>query len=61
VSRQRSPGRDKAREIWLASGGSMKLCEIAQILGLPESSIRAWKVTDEWGAAISKKKLQNPL
>lgn len=43
MARQRSPDRDKAFEIWQASGGKKKLKDIAAELGLSDTQIRKWK------------------
>lgn len=48
LPRQRSPNRDKAFEIWLASGKTILLKDIAAQLGVGESQIRKWKNQDQW-------------
>ncbi|NGP58162.1 hypothetical protein FLT15_07085 [Paenibacillus thiaminolyticus] len=48
MARARSPNRDIAREIWLGSGGDMKLKDVAAELGLTESQVRKWKSLDKW-------------
>lgn len=48
LPRQRSPNRDKAFEIWLASGKTILLKDIASQLGVGESQIRKWKNQDQW-------------
>jgi uncharacterized protein YjcR len=55
VGRPRNPDRDKAFEIWLASGGIAKLKDIANDLGVPDSRIRKWKAEDEWDAKIKER------
>lgn len=47
---KRSPERDKAFEIWYASGGKIPLKEIADKLGVPDTKIRKWKSMDKWNA-----------
>lgn len=51
MARERSPDRDKAKQMWLDSGGAMKLKDIAAALGLGETQIRKWKSQDNWDAA----------
>ena len=48
VPRERSPDRDKAKKMWLDSGGKMKLKDIAAALGLGETQIRKWKSQERW-------------
>lgn len=48
MPRARSPAREKAREMWLSSGKTAKLKDIAALLQLPESRIRKWKSEDKW-------------
>lgn len=48
MARERSPERDKAKLMWLESGGTMKLKDIAAALSVPESRIRKWKSMDRW-------------
>lgn len=43
-----SPERDKAKEMYLASGGKKPLKEIAQELGTPEKTISCWKFRFKW-------------
>lgn len=43
-----SPERDKAKELYLASGGKKPLREIAQELGTPEKTISVWKYRYKW-------------
>jgi phage terminase small subunit len=48
MPRQRDPRRDKAFEIWKASGGEMKLKDIAAQLGVSDTQVRKWKNLDQW-------------
>ncbi|HBU81749.1 MAG TPA: terminase [Paenibacillus sp.] len=48
MARERSPERDKAKLMWLESGGMMMLKDIAAALSVPESRIRKWKSMDRW-------------
>ncbi len=49
MPRARDPARDQAQELWDAFGGTLKLCDIAAQLHVPESTVRAWKTKDGWG------------
>lgn len=51
MARQRSPNRDKARQMWIDSGRAMLLKDIAAELGVSESQIRKWKNQDQWERA----------
>ncbi len=53
MARQRSPDRDKAYEIWQESGGTMKLKDIADSLGVSEGTIRGWKNKDTWDEQLN--------
>ncbi|WP_244188402.1 phage terminase small subunit-related protein [Paenibacillus kribbensis] len=48
VARERNPERDKAKQMWLESGGTMKLKDIAAALSIPEGRARKWKSVDRW-------------
>ena len=48
MARPRSPGRDKARQLWLESGKSRLLKSIAEELQVSEEQIRKWKNQDQW-------------
>lgn len=48
MARERSPERHKAKLMWLGSGGTMKLKDIAAALSIPESRVRKWKSMDRW-------------
>lgn len=50
MPRARSPNRDKAKELWLASGKKRLLKDIAAELGVPENRVRKWKSEDKWDA-----------
>jgi uncharacterized protein YjcR len=52
VPRERSPDRDKAKQMWLASGGSLKLKDIAAGLNIGETQVRKWKSQDKWEASL---------
>lgn len=48
MPRQRDPRRDEAFEVWKASGGKIKLKDIAAQLGVSDTQIRKWKNLDQW-------------
>lgn len=48
MARPRSPGRDKARQLWLESGKSRQLKSIAEELQVSEEQVRKWKNQDKW-------------
>jgi phage terminase small subunit len=48
LPRERSPSREKAKEMYLHSKGQMKLKDIAAELGVLDTQIRKWKSTDKW-------------
>ncbi|MCM3699205.1 phage terminase small subunit-related protein [Paenibacillus macerans] len=48
MARERSPERDKAKKMWLESGGTMKLKDIAAALSVGETQVRKWKSQDRW-------------
>lgn len=48
MARERSPDRDKAKQMWLESGGTMKLKDIAAALSIGETQVRKWKSQDKW-------------
>jgi uncharacterized protein YjcR len=48
MARERSPERDKAKQMWLESSGAMKLKDIAAALFVGETQIRKWKSQDKW-------------
>lgn len=53
MPRERSPNRDKAYQIWLASDKSKKLKDIAAELGVSETLIRKWKNQDNWNGNVT--------
>lgn len=48
MARERSPNRDKAKEIYLNAKGDIKLSDLAMQLNIPDSRIRKWKSVDKW-------------
>lgn len=49
MPRPRDPRRDKAFHLWEESGGSKKLKDIAEELGVISNTVRKWKANDKWG------------
>lgn len=56
MARERSPERDKARQIWLDSGGTMTAREVAEKVGAKPEQVRKWKSLDNWTAALEAQK-----
>lgn len=48
MPRSRDPRRDRTFRLWEESGGSKKLKDIAEELGITSSTIRKWKANDKW-------------
>ena len=48
MARPRSPNRDKAYQLWLESGKTRQLKEIAAELAVSEEQVRKWKNQDKW-------------
>lgn len=48
MARERSPLRDKAKELYINSKGERKLVDIAAELNLKDTQIRKWKSQDKW-------------
>jgi len=55
VSRPRSDNRKKALQLWLKSGRTMKLVDIANELGVSDVLIRKWKFQDKWDEIPAKR------
>ena len=53
MPRARSPKRDEAYQLWLASEGKKKLKDIAAELGVSETQIRKWKNQDKWNGNVT--------
>lgn len=53
MSKQRSPEREKAFELYKNSGGSISLAEIAAQLNIPEGTVRGWKNKDKWNGQLN--------
>ncbi|WP_196029410.1 terminase small subunit [Longicatena caecimuris] len=48
MPRQRSPNRDKAKNMYINSKGKMQLKEIAAQLDVKDTQVRKWKSQDKW-------------
>ena len=53
MPRARSPKRDEAYQLWIASEGKKKLKDIAAELGVSETQIRKWKNQDKWNGNVT--------
>lgn len=53
MPRARSPKRDEAYQLWLASDGKKKLKDIASELEVSETQIRKWKNQDKWNSNVT--------
>lgn len=53
MAKARSPNRDKAFKLWRKSGGTLKLKELAEQLGVSAGLIRKWKNIDKWNERMS--------
>lgn len=54
MARERSPERDKARKLWLDSGGKLTAKEIAEETGAKPEQVRKWKSLDRWQALLDE-------
>lgn len=52
MARERSPERDKARQIWLDSGGEKPPKQVAEEAGATPEQVRKWKSLNHWQAAL---------
>lgn len=48
MPRQRSPNRDKAKELYISGKGKILLKDIAEQLNISDTQIRKWKSQDKW-------------
>ncbi|MCM3206402.1 phage terminase small subunit-related protein [Paenibacillus illinoisensis] len=53
MARERSPERHKAKLMWLESGRTMKLKDIAAALSIGETQVRKWKSQDGWATDLN--------
>lgn len=54
MARERSPERDKARQLWFDSDGQMSPKEVAEAVGVKPEQVRKWKSVDRWQAALEE-------
>lgn len=54
MARERSPERNKARQLWLDSDGQMSPKEVAEAVGVKPEQVRKWKSVDRWQAALEE-------
>lgn len=54
----RSPERDKAFELWMTSGCTAKMKDIAVQLGVSDSKVRKWKTLDKWNEKAVERSTQ---
>ena len=57
MARERNPERDKARRIWLDSGGTLTARQVAEQVGAKPEQVRKWKSLDSWAAELEAQKL----
>lgn len=55
MSRERSPNREKAFQIYKKFNGKITSKEIAKLLDEKENNIRGWRVVDKWKKRLNKK------
>lgn len=48
MARPRDPRRGEAKDIWLKSGGKLKLVDLAKQMNATSSTVRKWKAQDKW-------------
>lgn len=56
MARERSQERDRARQVWLDSGGKMTASEVAEQVGVKPAQIRKWKSLDKWNDVLETQK-----
>lgn len=54
MARERNPERDKARRIWLDSGGTLTARQVAEQVGVKPEQVRKWKSLDMWDGIAYK-------
>lgn len=52
MARERSPERDKAKQMWLESSGNISNRQIAEQLGIDEKKVAVWKQRDKWNVVL---------
>ncbi|MDU2064416.1 MAG: phage terminase small subunit [Sporomusaceae bacterium] len=56
MPRERSPNRDKAKEIFLQHEGNITNRQIAEMLGEDEKKVAVWKQRDKWNVVQQSKR-----
>ncbi|MEG0766231.1 MAG: phage terminase small subunit-related protein [Clostridia bacterium] len=56
MANQRSPARDKARQMWLDADGKRPLIDIAEACSVSPGLVRKWKAIDHWALDDDQKK-----
>lgn len=59
MARARSPKRDEAMKIYLDTDGQVKIKDIADQIGIPDSRVRKWKTEDKWDEKIKERSDSN--
>ena len=54
MARKRNPLRDEAYRIWLDSNKQKPLKDIAEELGVTASTVRKWKLEDNWSGETKR-------
>ncbi|PGC57638.1 phage terminase small subunit [Bacillus wiedmannii] len=52
MARQRSPNRDRAKEIYINNNGNITNKSIAELLGEKEKTVSNWKSRDKWESSV---------
>ena len=55
MARPRTPQRDKAKELYLKSGGKISTKELVAAVGVDAGRIRKWKSLDKWEEALESR------
>jgi len=54
MPRQRSPKRDKAKQIYLKANGNIVLTNLAKQLNETDGTVRGWKAKDKWDLELKR-------
>ncbi len=55
MARKRCEERDKAKQLFLDSDGTMDNADIAEAVGVASARVRKWKCEDKWNEALKNK------
>ena len=61
MARPRKPERDKAKKMYLESGGKISTKELAAAVGVDDGRIRKWKSLDKWEDALQNQPKKNAV